>query len=579
MKKFFTLAAAVLASVAMMAADFNPTAVYKVGDQTTLGPQWKTGQNNKVDYFESGDTVIFSPYMLYQSAATGYQEWTGCAGSGSTGTTWNAMGCFKGSAAWFTSSAKAATTRSTRQYFYNVTNCSDVLILIKSGSSLTAALSAYEMNAGVIDSASVVSNTYKSGSNGILSLTGLNIAKTYRIVVNADKDSNCPYYEIAFVGPASTDPVLNVNPASIKLDVTAAVTNPSAKVVFSGKNLTAGTYGLTVPDLAGLTVTPTSVTVGEDGKLNDTITISYTSTVEVAAANTTIGLTIGALTKSVTVNYSAVLEKKYMKSINIEQAVLDNGTKYDIKGAFDAANIEYANIDALDTLNDLEKKDNRNYAFLGLKLKKTDAKLAGWIKAGSTAKFRFGNVGQAFVIKVNGLAADLETTSLANTSVDSTKAFTYAATEDAYIEIICSSTKTLVVKQIMVDADIAPVVLPAPNSYLVTCAEAENGTVEANWPNKKYRTPVGETVTLTITPAEGYKIAKVTAGDAILEPVEGVYSFVMPAQDITVAAEFSITTAIENTEAGMKAVKRIIDGKLVIEKKGVLYNAQGIVVK
>lgn len=420
----------------------------------------------------------------------------------------------------------------------------------------------------------------------VITLSELDKTKEYLIVVRAEdtgsggtSSGNSNYYAIGFKTIPSTDPVLAVNPAEVTLDVTASQTNPSAEVVFSGKNLTAGTYGLTVPDLAGLTINPQSVTVGEDGKLNDTITISYTSTVEVAAANTTIGLTIGALTKSVTVNYSAVLEKKYMKSINIEQAVLDNGTKYDIKGAFDAANIEYANIDALDTLNDLEKKDNRNYAFLGLKLKKTDAKLAGWIKAGSTAKFRFGNVGQAFVIKVNGLAADLETTSLANTSVDSTKAFTYAATEDAYIEIICSSTKTLVVKQIMVDADIAPVVLPAPNAYLVTCAEAENGTVEANWPNKKYRTPVGETVTLTITPAEGYKIAKVTAGDAILEPVEGVYSFVMPAQDITVAAEFSITTAIENTKAGMKAVKRIIDGKLVIEKKGVLYNAQGIVVK
>ena len=38
-------------------------------------------------------------------------------------------------------------------------------------------------------------------------------------------------------------------------------------------------------------------------------------------------------------------------------------------------------------------------------------------------------------------------------------------------------------------------------------------------------------------------------------------------------------TAISNTNVEVKAIKRIIDGKLVIEKKGVLYNAQGIVVK
>ena len=38
-------------------------------------------------------------------------------------------------------------------------------------------------------------------------------------------------------------------------------------------------------------------------------------------------------------------------------------------------------------------------------------------------------------------------------------------------------------------------------------------------------------------------------------------------------------TAITNTEAAVKAVKRIVDGQLMIEKNGVLYNAQGAVVK
>ncbi len=38
-------------------------------------------------------------------------------------------------------------------------------------------------------------------------------------------------------------------------------------------------------------------------------------------------------------------------------------------------------------------------------------------------------------------------------------------------------------------------------------------------------------------------------------------------------------TALGNTEAEVKAVKRIVDGQLLIEKNGVLYNAQGAIVK
>jgi hypothetical protein len=38
-------------------------------------------------------------------------------------------------------------------------------------------------------------------------------------------------------------------------------------------------------------------------------------------------------------------------------------------------------------------------------------------------------------------------------------------------------------------------------------------------------------------------------------------------------------TAIENSEVEVKAVKVIRDGQLFIEKNGVLYNAQGAVVK
>lgn len=384
-------------------------------------------------------------------------------------------------------------------------------------------------------------------------------------------------------GEVDTDPVLAVNPESVTLNVTAAVPAPSAKVTFSGKNLAAGTYNLSVPDLAGLTVSPASVTVGEDGKLNAEVTISYTSAVEVAAASTSVDLTIGALTKVVVVNYSATLTKKYMQSINIEQLVLDNGTNYDIRAAFDAANIEYNNIDALDTLNDLENKTNRNYAFLGLKMKKTDAKLAGWLKAGQTIKVRFGNVGANFKISAMGMDSTCTAENFANTSVESNKVLEFTAPIDMYLEIVCNSTKTLVIKQIMINQEIAPVVLPAPSAYLITIQAGEHGTVTATWENKQYRTPVGALVTLTPQPDEGYKTVSLTwNGTPLYDDHVGYVTFTMPAEDVTVVAQFDTdfptdVESIQSTEINVK--KRIVNGVLYIEKNGTLYNAQGGIVK
>jgi hypothetical protein len=143
----------------------------------------------------------------------------------------------------------------------------------------------------------------------------------------------------------------------------------------------------------------------------------------------------------------------------------------------------------------------------------------------------FGNIGEGGVkIGVNGQYETLPQST--GTSIGR------RAQTDEYLEIICPSTKTIVIKQIMINEDIKEVVLPAPSAYLITCAEAENGKVEATWENKKYRTPVGALVTLTVTPDEGYKVADVKVNGVSLNAVEGVYSFTMPAEDVTVTATF-----------------------------------------
>ena len=588
MRKFFTITAALLASVAMMAVvpagTLNPANVPTDGWAGKATPA----------YVENGEWICFLPYEIYQST----QSWAACDKSGSTSATWSEVDPIPANTAW-SGEVKAATVRDDNggsnqkgAYYYRVTNVSEVAILAKSGSEgkRTVSLEAFELTGGVPGETAVQSATTEANSNTLVSISGLNTTNEYLVVVKQIKggskgnsDGNSNYYAVAFKTVTSSDPVLSVAPAEVTLAVTAALPEQSASVTFSGKNLAAGTYNLSVPNLAGLTVNPTSVTVGEDGNLNAAVAISYTSAVEVAANSTSISLTIGELTKTVTINYSATLVKEYMSSMNIEQLVLDNGTKYNITGAFDAAHIEYNNIDALDTLNDLEDKTNRNYAFLGLKLKKTDAKLAGWLQAGHTIKVRFGNVGANFLVRAAGMDSVCTAANFANTTVESANELSFTAPIDMYLEIICNSTKTLVIKQIMVDADIAPVTLPAPNAYLITIAESEHGSVTANWDNKKYRTPVGALVTLTVTPEEGYVCTSLTwNGTPLHDEVEGQpITFTMPAEEVEVVATFdtNFPTSVESSKAEKKAVKFIENGQLIIIKNGVKYDALGQIVK
>lgn len=454
MKKIFTLVTAALASISMMAADFIPTAVYTVGDAETLGATWAS-KNQVANYFEKGDTIVMSPYILYQSNGDSKQAWTGNTSGGSTSKTWEPLGCFMGSANMYTAEAKAATVNSSRTYYYNVTNCVSFLLYGNSESSKgdrIITIAAYEIIDGVVSADTVVSTTYAEKAAGIAKIENLDKTKTYQIQITSNGGSNSTLYEVAFVGVLSKDPVLKVSAAEVNLDVNAANPSASEKVTFTGKNLAAGTYSLVVPNLAGLTVTPSSVTVGEDGILNAEVTLTYTSAVDVAAANAVVSLTIGELTQSVTVNYSAVTAIEYGKSINIEQLVLDNGKGYDIAGALSAANIDFENINELDSLND--EKNNRNEPYLGLKLKAEGATMGCWVKAGSTIRVKFGFVGGDLIVNGGGMEQTIAD------SVANAAPLELTAPMDVYVKIVTTSSKTVVVKQIMIDEAIKDVVLP-----------------------------------------------------------------------------------------------------------------------
>ena len=193
----------------------------------------------------------------------------------------------------------------------------------------------------------------------------------------------------------------------------------------------------------------------------------------------------------------AKFETAYAKSVNIEQWILDNGkNNAAFKTVLERANIYYENIDQLDSLDD-SKGAGRNEPYLGLKLKKKGAKLGCYLKKGEDAiKVKFGNVSDSLTIGING-----EYRTLRKEEAAEILWLGVNPAIDRYVEIITTSNATIVIKQIMINEDIAEVVLP-----------------------------------------------------------EGA-------------------TAIENTEAAVKATKVIRDGQVLIIRDGKMYNALGAEVK
>ena len=113
-----------------------------------------------------------------------------------------------------------------------------------------------------------------------------------------------------------------------------------------------------------------------------------------------------------------------------------------------------------------------------------------------------------------------------------------------------------------------------PTKYTVTATvnPAEAGTVTGAGEYEE-----GAEVTLTATAAEGYEFVNWTvAGEEVATTTD--YTFTVTA-DVEVVANFITASAVDNIQVGVKAVKVVKNGQLVIIKGDVEYNAQGAVIK
>lgn len=250
---------------------------------------------------------------------------------------------------------------------------------------------------------------------------------------------------IKIVRPADVggDPVLKVSTNSATVKATAAEPTATAKVVFSGKHLTPGTYNFALTQVEGLSVSPASVTVPENGKFSQEVTITFAATKDVSMSMAELSLTINDIKQSVLISYSASMTKNYGKSIDFEQFVVENGVNGDFATALAAGNyIASLSGFSLDSLN--SEKEGNNEPYLGLKIKAANAYVGCWLQKGDTISIKFGKV-----------SANVEFTageqSMTKTPDDLMNPFEFiAADADTYVKLQTTSGEAVVIKHILI---------------------------------------------------------------------------------------------------------------------------------
>lgn len=130
-----------------------------------------------------------------------------------------------------------------------------------------------------------------------------------------------------------------------------------------------------------------------------------------------------------------------------------------------------------------------------------------------------------------------------NTSLNLNTTSADLSTNDATYNVRFESTATDSPVVLYFDATTKTLTYSTPSYFDITCSDATGGTVTSD----PVRQKVNETVTLTLTPSEGYQVGTVTVtkaggGTVSLSGSGNTRTFAMPADSVTVSATFTEIT-------------------------------------
>ena len=356
-----------------------------------------------------------------------------------------------------------------------------------------------------------------SSESGNASLTINNAS----VVANSEKQSS---HGVSIKSRSSTELSLTVN----------------------GGSLTAkGTYGIFYSSLSG--TNPSTFLTVSDSALIKAIPSIYASVASIPApkADSESGGIVFDGTEG-TVYGSVTLEDNLTIGEG-ESLTIPNGTSLNTNGKLTVNG---------GTLNGTPSGDV-TYKVTGVSLNKTAISLAVGSTETLIATITPGNATNKILTWTSG---DEDVATVNNgvvTAVAEGTATITVKTQDGEKTASCTVTVT------------APYIPPNP-SYLISVSQAQGGKITANPAAAKQ----GDTVTLTVTPEDGYELADLTVTDfwgrdvALTEQADGTYTFTMPASQVEIEAAFTQAqlpfTDVSEADWFYDEVQYVVDKGLMI---------------
>ena len=305
MKKIFTLIATALMAVGASAQMIKWDAAV-TSDNLAADASWKSG-NFKVAIVDTGNKMSIDGNNAYFGTADDNQKFTHRLKTGGK-------------------------SSSTNQIIATIPSEGKLNIYVRTGSG-----SATDRNMIVTQGTTELFNKVIKenaatdyvtvGENKVFPIISVSVTEGDVVITYPVNGIN--FYAFEFISAtAATDPVMTASPTAMSLAATPSQNTQSKTFTITGANLTPGTYNLTVPNLAGLSVEPTSFTVDSEGKANQEFTVTYSSTDDVAEATANITATVNGQAIAVAVTYSS-------RATLDEQVEVSTATTWDWSGMTD----------------------------------------------------------------------------------------------------------------------------------------------------------------------------------------------------------------------------------------------------
>lgn len=326
------------------------------------------------------------------------------------------------------------------------------------------------------------------------------------------------------VSSGSTEPTVSLSATSIDFgskeqgatveaqDVTVTLTNTdSATATLSGTNAREFEIvaGEKLTQTGVVSVRPTAAALAAVG--------TYTASLDVVAKGVN-GTKSVALSLAVTAPFDGIVGKIVPTNFTTKSYADNNGSH---------------------VIDDMQLYSNQTYQSSSLiQMQKTSGYIYNEVTLGQIAKIEIAYTANNFKVYEGD---DTESMNEVNNPSNSNNTLTYTLSNKGFFKVAANSSAAATASSIKI--------YYTPVKSTITLATCENGSVGVDGIADLTQVKAGTVVTLTNTPANGYKLAAYSVVDAESNPVTVTDGkFTMPAYDVTISATFEVAKVFSGSD-------------------------------